>query len=151
MNRKLSVLVVDDSLAMRGFVAALLRAEGHAPTSAADGEEGLRTLQSGSFDLVLTDILMPEKDGLRFIEELRLTHPFIPIVAFSGGGHWLNVDYCLQAARSLGATMVLPKPFDRQQLVDAIETAVNPSEDEIRRLCLLSARHEFIPAHDLTG
>jgi CheY-like chemotaxis protein len=149
MTRNFSILVVDDNTAMRGVLSALLLAEGHTLVDAANGSEGLEAIQQHPIDIILTDILMPDKDGLKFIEEIRGTHPFVPIIAFSGGGQWLKGDYCLTAARSIGATVVLSKPFDRQQLMEAIDEAVNPTEEDTRRLNnLLLARHEFASPHD---
>jgi CheY-like chemotaxis protein len=134
MTKSFSVLVVDDNLALRGIVSALLRAEGHAPLSVANGDEALEALRREPVDVILTDILMPRKDGLEFIEEVRGSLPSVPIVAFSGGGHWRQGDYGLKAAKSLGANVVIRKPFDRQELLEAIETAVSPSEDGTHRL-----------------
>ncbi len=146
MTRNLSVLVVDDNPALRGIVSTLLKAEGYAPSSVANGNEGLESLKRQPVDVILTDILMPQKDGLEFIEEVRESLPFLPIIAYSGGGTWLKEDYCLKAAKSLGANVTMRKPFGLQELLDAIHEAICPSEDETRRLNqLFLARHS--PGH----
>jgi CheY-like chemotaxis protein len=148
MTTNLSVLVVDDDDALRGIVSTLLKTEGYSPVGVTNGQEGLEALKRQPVDVILTDILMPQKDGLEFIEEVRERLPFVPIVAFSGGGHWLKQEYCMKAAKSLGANVVIRKPFDRQALLDAIDEAISPSEDETRRLNqLLLARNTSGRAH----
>jgi DNA-binding NtrC family response regulator len=124
MLKDLSILIVDDDAGMRNVLAALLSAEGHLPVSAGNGTEAAEVMAREPVDLILTDILMPDKDGLELIKDVRGAHKRIPIVAFSGGGYRIGTRYCLQIAKAIGATTVISKPFDRQQLLSAIEDAM---------------------------
>jgi CheY-like chemotaxis protein len=110
---------------MRDVLAAILKAEGHVSICASNGEEAIEVLRSHPVDLILTDILMPEMDGLEFIKEARAMLRSVPIVAFSGGGYLASRSFCLKTAKAIGANAVMPKPFDRQQLLTAIDDAVS--------------------------
>jgi CheY-like chemotaxis protein len=124
MMEPFTILVVDDSRGLRSTVCAVLRSAGHEVISAADAKQALRILDQRSVDLVFTDILMPEMDGLALIREIRRRVPFLPIVAMSGGGYFLSQEYCLHTAKVFGATAVLSKPFDAQQLLEALDGAM---------------------------
>jgi CheY-like chemotaxis protein len=120
----LSLLIAEDDPALRRMLGTLLRAEGHQVVFAANGNEALKALERGSVDLIITDVMMPEKDGLEFIEEVRLKRPLLPIVAVSGGGRFVaDKPYYLNVAKHFGATICLPKPFSRQELLSAIDEA----------------------------
>jgi len=90
---------------------------------AADGNEGLRLLRAQSADLVVTDLVMPEKEGLETIMELKRRFPGIKIIAMSGGGHNQPCTY-LDLARKLGAGHALEKPIDRQAFLDAVRQSL---------------------------
>jgi DNA-binding response OmpR family regulator len=117
-----SVLVVDDEADLRDIVSRVLIDAGHRVTCAANGQEASRALSQQDFDVILTDVIMPEKDGMQVIVEARRTRPTMRIVAMSGGGHVGREQY-LKMAKSLGAHAVLEKPFNGDELVAAI-TAV---------------------------
>ncbi len=87
---------------------------------AANGEEALDLMQCLPFDVVITDILMPEKDGLETIQELRRHYPDVKIVAVSGGGQRGNL-YFLDIAKKLGAHCTLQKPFTPSELIKTIQ------------------------------
>ena len=120
----LSILAIDDFPAMREMLSAFLEAAGHRVICAADGNAGLQILARQHVDLIVTDIIMPEKDGLEFIGEVRKGHPTLPIIAISGGGTVMVGEYCLTAAKSFGATKTIRKPFSRQELFLALEEAL---------------------------
>jgi hypothetical protein len=124
MMEPFTILVVDDSRGLRGTITAVLRTAGHEVISAADAKEALKILDHQAVDLILTDILMPEMDGLALIREIRRRVPFLPIIAMSGGGYFLSQEYCLRTARIFGATSVLSKPFDAHQLLMALDQAI---------------------------
>jgi CheY-like chemotaxis protein len=124
MFHALSILAIDDFPAMREMLLAFLEGAGHHVICADDGKMGLQILARQPVDLVVTDILMPEKDGLEFIREVRQGYPTLPIVAISGGGTVMAGEYCLTAAKSFGATATLRKPFSRQQLFVALDAAM---------------------------
>lgn len=98
---------------------------GHDITTAANGSEALCAVQSADFALVVTDLLMPEKEGLETITELRRSIPGIKIIAMSGGGRIGAYDY-LTIAQRLGASQTLAKPFSRGEIIDAINRVLNP-------------------------
>lgn len=117
----LNILVVDDNPSVRTVVAASLRRLGHIVWLAADGREGASEIARRHFDVVVTDVLMPEKDGFELIQELRRKSASTRIVAISGAHR--GVLDCLDLARRLGADAVLSKPFGPSELVAAIDSA----------------------------
>jgi two-component system, chemotaxis family, chemotaxis protein CheY len=116
-----SILVIDDEAPMRRSVAMALEKRGHALSEAADGAEALRILAARSIDLVITDLLMPETDGIETILELRRLYPATKIIAISGGGDYQSGKGFLRAAESLGADRTLAKPFEFRELLPAVE------------------------------
>lgn len=104
------ILVVDDDPTIRTIAAELLRSERHTVVEAADGDEALRVLQTTGADLVVLDMLMPNRDGLETIIEIRRSHPGVRILAISSGGS-LGVTDLLATARVFGADETLPKPL----------------------------------------
>jgi CheY-like chemotaxis protein len=115
----LSVLVVDDDPAIRELLKLVLQARGCDVVVAEDGRRASRALADGVFDLVVTDLLMPERDGLEFIREAHQAHPGMKIIAMSGGGHIASESY-LKMAKAFGADALLEKPFDQEDLWRAI-------------------------------
>jgi DNA-binding response OmpR family regulator len=111
------ILVIDDEAALRRLVARILRAEGHAVREAPNGREGLRLFREARPDLVITDIVMPDQEGIETILELRREEPDFPILAISGGGEGIY----LRMAAGVGATETLAKPFGADELVAAVE------------------------------
>lgn len=114
-----SILVIDDDSSVRDVVSEMLRLEGHEVTIAENGREAIPLLGRNVFDLVITDLIMPEKEGIETISEIRRTDTRIPIVAISGGGRLGPGDY-LETARYIGADATLAKPFARQELLTTI-------------------------------
>lgn len=119
MNSR-SILVVDDEAELRDVVSRVLMDAGHRVTCATNGQEALTLLAGGSFDVLLTDVIMPEKDGMQLITEARKKYPTMRIVVMSGGGH-VPRDQYLKIAAGLGAHAVLAKPFSNRELTEAIE------------------------------
>lgn len=115
-----SILVVDDEPEMLDILKQVLAAAGHRVVTADNGREAISLLAREKFDLVLTDLLMPERDGTEVIGELRRKHPAIPIVAMSGGGRMPRGEY-LKIAKMFGAHAMLEKPFTNEQLLSTIE------------------------------
>jgi CheY-like chemotaxis protein len=113
------VLLIDDDPATRRVLKLLLERAGYEVTDVSDGELGVRSYRAEPADLVLTDILMPEKEGLELIRELKQDFPESKIVAMSGGGRTGNLDF-LPLAERLGADRVLSKPIDRQELLQTL-------------------------------
>jgi CheY-like chemotaxis protein len=93
---------------------------------ASSGNEAIRLLRSSPFDVIITDVLMPNGDGVEVIAEVKRSQPTARILAISGGGHHLKAVDCLKIAKGLGATAVLLKPFNREQLLEAVSNLTIP-------------------------
>jgi len=115
----MQVLVIDDDVAVRQTIALLLEDAGIDVIQASDGKEGLSAFQRSRPDLIVTDIIMPEKEGIETIIEIRKLNQKLPIIAISGGGRIGNTDF-LEIASRLGASVTLPKPFDPETLVGLV-------------------------------
>jgi CheY-like chemotaxis protein len=113
-----SVVVADDVLEIQQLVQQWLRDLGCIVTCVSTGEEAVKVLRTVHVDLVITDILMPDGDGLEVITELKHAQPSVRIIAMSGGGNHLRATECLKFARGLGAHGTLMKPFNREQLIE---------------------------------
>ena len=105
------ILVIDDDPALRRNMRRALELDGHQVTEAVNGADGVRRYGEAAVALVVTDILMPDQEGIETIIELRRRAPALPILAVSGGSLSSDRDGILESADLLGATRVLPKPF----------------------------------------
>lgn len=113
------VLVIEDNRDMRDLLRVILEGAGYAVDLAEDGEAGLNALRSRPADLIVTDIFMPNRDGLELIPQLRADYPAAKVLAISGGGLLVKGAGYLDTAREIGAHSILAKPFDRQDLLRA--------------------------------
>jgi YesN/AraC family two-component response regulator len=104
------ILLIEDEPGVRETLAAAVESKGHTAVVATNGREGLEKYGQDAFDLVITDIIMPEKEGIETIKELRKLNPNVKIVAISGGGRTGNMDF-LKIAKSLGAMQTITKPI----------------------------------------
>ncbi len=118
-----SILVADDEPDLRDLIQLTLEAAGHRVVTAVDGRKASEALQQQKFDLVVTDVLMPERDGIELIREVRARHPGVRIVVMTAGGQIPRGDYLL-VAKHLGAHVALAKPFTGQQMVAAVGAAM---------------------------
>jgi len=107
---KCRILVIDDEKGVCSTLRDMLEDAGYEVITAADGQEGLTLFETHGADLVITDILMPHKEGIETIVELRRRVPQVKIIAMSGGGRTRNLDFLL-ISEKLGADATLPKPF----------------------------------------
>jgi YesN/AraC family two-component response regulator len=114
------ILVIDDDFHVRDMLERLLRKAHHDVETAADGAEALRRHRQSPVDLVITDIIMPEKEGLEMIAEFRKEYPSVKLIAISGGGRIGPANY-LKLATLLGAERTFAKPVDTSLLLSAIE------------------------------
>ena len=105
-----TILIADDDPTVRTIAAELLLAEGHQVLFAEDGDEALQIIASQPVDLVVLDMLMPNKDGLETILELRRRQSEVRILAISSGGS-MDIDSLLKPALAFGADRVMPKPL----------------------------------------
>ena len=120
MNAK--VLLIDDDQGALRTIEILLARLGHTVRTASDGREGLKLFNADPPDLVLTDIIMPDMEGIETIIEMRRARPGAKIIAMSGGGP-MTKKSLLSMALKLGADAALAKPFDGDDLADAITHA----------------------------
>ena len=120
------ILVIDDDAAVRATICDMLEEAGYTVAEAAHGEDGLARLRAEPAELVVTDILMPEKEGIETIKEVRQLLPDMKIVAISGGGATNNLTF-LQLAKQLGADSTLAKPIQFNELVQTVRSLL-PAE-----------------------
>jgi CheY-like chemotaxis protein len=113
------ILLIDDDHAVRTMMRLTLAHFGHTVTEARDGREGLKLFDQTNADLVITDIVMPEADGLEVLMAVTKRRPDLRIIAISGGGRQNAGDH-LRVAKLLGATKVLAKPFSTEALMVAV-------------------------------
>ena len=113
------IVLIEDNVGLRTILAEHLALAGHTVIEAADGREGLDRFRWVGADLVVTDIVMPETEGMEVLRELRSARPPVPVIAISGGGLGSGKDY-LAMATVLGAAKVLLKPFPSAVLIAAI-------------------------------
>ncbi|MBW1997483.1 MAG: response regulator [Deltaproteobacteria bacterium] len=113
------ILVIEDDPKIRKVLRRLIERAGHDVEEASDGLEGLKSYRKKPADLVITDIIMPRKEGLETILDLRREFPEVKIIAISGGGRLSPLPY-LEVAEGFGALRVFSKPFDLEELQGAI-------------------------------
>jgi CheY-like chemotaxis protein len=123
-----SILVVDDEPALRRTLRSILEKAGHSVAEAGDGSEALVSFAADKPDLVLTDIIMPNREGVEMIGEMRRRDANLPIIAMSGGGT-AGGDLFLTLARHVGATRTLEKPIRQSDLLEAVDACLSgPSQ-----------------------
>ena len=113
------LLVIDDDEMVREVIASALQRAGHAVSQAANGREAAERIKQKPVDLVITDILMPERDGLETIISLNREHGPVPIIAMTGLSS--HSALYLEMARTFGAVRILEKPFEMSELVRITE------------------------------
>lgn len=117
------VLVVDDNPDMRSFVKIVLERAGFEAQVAADGQRALELQREHPADVLITDIFMPERDGIELIQQFKSMFRQVKIIAMSGGGQVSRKDY-LPVAADLGAEAVLQKPFSAETLLKTLQDLV---------------------------
>jgi CheY-like chemotaxis protein len=119
------ILVVDDEPMLRRTFRSILEKAGHVVIEAEDGAQAISMFSAHKPDLVLTDIIMPNREGVEFIGELRRQDRDVPIIAISGGGS-TGGDLFLTLATHLGATQTLHKPIRQAALLEAVDACLKP-------------------------
>lgn len=114
------ILIVDDEEQIRRLLRNLLEREGYRISEAGDGVAALKCQREDPADLIITDIYMPEKEGLETIPELRQLSPEVKIIAISGGDKTGKTNF-LQVAITFGANATLAKPFDLHEVVRIVK------------------------------
>ena len=119
------ILVIDDEDQLRDLLQKLLTRDGHEIFIAHDGEEGVANFHQFNPDLVITDIIMPKKDGIEVITELHQSNPKLPIIVISGGRRAMAAGFNLDSVEMLGVRGILQKPFTHQQLQEVVKLALS--------------------------
>jgi DNA-binding response OmpR family regulator len=114
-----TILIIDDDKSILILIKKRLINEGFNVLTASNGKEGMNLFNDNQVDLVITDIIMPDKDGFVTIVELKKICPDIKIIAMSGGGRGLP-EYYLDTAKNFGAQYILEKPFEISEVLEAV-------------------------------
>ena len=123
VNKPLAIIVADDVEEIVRLLQQYLEDEGHKVSCVSTGHEVIRLLRKQHYDLVITDVLMPDGDGLDVIVAAKRDFAGTRVLAISGGGKYMVAGDCLRIAKGVGAHGLLLKPFNRQQLLAAVEQA----------------------------
>jgi DNA-binding NtrC family response regulator len=119
-----NILVVDDDPSTREFLRYALENARHTVYEAADGEEALRLAREIPVELIITDILMPQRDGLEVIRQMSRENPLVKLIALTGGGAYLGLE-TLATAKDFGAIETMAKPLDIHQLLEVVERTLS--------------------------
>lgn len=118
------ILVIDDDPQIRAMLRMILENEGYEVMDAPDGEIAMDLYKEHSADMIITDIVMPEKEGIELIIEFRQNHPQVKIIAMSGGGLVASDQY-LELADKFGAHRTFEKPFNPMEMLKAVQELVD--------------------------
>jgi DNA-binding response OmpR family regulator len=119
------ILVVDDDPMVRDVFDKTLKRAGYTVSLVEDGSLVDSILDNQTVDLVITDIVMPRKEGIETIIDIRNAHPDIPIIGISGGGRMLSSKDYLNLAKGIGVTMTLKKPIEPAELIEAVRSCLD--------------------------
>lgn len=126
------ILIIDDDDQFRGMLCMALEEAGHEIEEARDGEEGLRCYAARPADLIITDIIMPRKEGLEMILDLQRDNGHAKIIAVSGGSRQLDGSMALECARAFGALHVFNKPLEIEKFLATVhEVLTEPLAEEV--------------------
>jgi len=113
------ILIIDDDAQLLAMLRQTLKRDGHEVVEASDGKEGLRRYRENPTDLIITDLIMPEKEGIETIIEIRRDFPDVKIIAISGGGR-VDPGQYLSIAKSFGVQYTFAKPVERKEFLKAV-------------------------------
>lgn len=119
------ILVIDDDIQVRDVLDQMLRRAGYEVVLAAEGDTACELFRKAPADVIITDMIMPEKAGIETIMELRTDFPDVKIIAISGGGRTGPYGY-LKLAERFGAEKVLPKPLSKDKILQAVQELLAP-------------------------
>ncbi len=123
------ILIMDDDSLIRRLLRQVLEGEGYEVVEASDGTQGINLNRKMHCDLIITDIIMPEKEGIETIGELRREFKGIKIIAMSGGGR-IGPDAYLKMAKDFGAMRTIVKPINREELLKAAKELLESDGDD---------------------
>ncbi len=116
-----SILVIDDEPEIRLLISNILTQDGHEVDQAENGDTGLQLIELHPYDLVITDIIMPEIDGIAVIMSLKMKHPQIKTIVLTGGSSKNDKDYLMGISRAMKVDLVMSKPFFINDLRNAVK------------------------------
>lgn len=119
------ICLIEDDPTVRKVLYKVLSGAGHFVSAASNGREGLELMEHRDFDLVVTDIIMPEMEGIEMIRRVRDSKPDLKIIAMSGGGRVGNTDF-LKIAKNLGADEIIYKPVTRTDFLETVNRCLVP-------------------------
>ena len=117
------ILLIDDDRDLRAMLTRALSRFGYAVTEAENGREALSRLEAATFHLMVTDIIMPDMEGIELILKLRRSMPQLPVIAMSAGGR-IGPDSYLSLAKRSGAAVTLVKPFGIDEFIAAVKSVL---------------------------
>ena len=123
------VLIVDDEQGVRGVLTEMLRAGGYPAESVSEGREALRALRTSTFDVMITDVRLPDISGLELLAVVRDKYPWLPVIVITG---YATIDSTIKAMR-LGAVDYIPKPFTRDSVMASLELALQSGLAAVRK------------------
>lgn len=122
------ILVVDDEASVRKMVTNMIASVGYEVIEASSGAEAYDACKEASIDLIITDVVMPDKNGIDLIMEVKEEYPNLPVIAISGGGGITGRFDYLEIAKLVGAKIILKKPFTTTELRSAVDNILNNEE-----------------------
>jgi CheY-like chemotaxis protein len=124
-NTETSIFVIEDDRVLREFIVEVLETAGYQIYSAENGHKALKKIALKTPDIILTDLVMPDKDGLEVIMKTKTETPSIKIIAMSG---MINSETFLSIAQKLGAQAIMPKPFNTATLLEMVQKVLTESQ-----------------------
>lgn len=124
-NSLKSLMVVDDDDQLRNLLKEIFSRMNYQVITACDGSDALKKMMQVKVDLVILDIIMPEKEGIETLSDIRVIYPETKIMAVSGGSQLLSAPILLNIAQKMGADEVIKKPFDLNEIIDAVDKLLN--------------------------
>ena len=121
------IIVIDDEPSILLMLKKMLEKAGHEVDIALNGSDGFELFEKFKPDLIITDIIMPQKDGLEVVLELRRKHPDLKIIAISGGGR-IHPEGYLPSAKHFGANMIFQKPLVQKEFLQAVSSLLNETD-----------------------
>ena len=119
------ITIVDDEEVVLKMLSTMIQREGFYVETAVNGKDALKIIKKNKPDLVVTDLMMPEKEGIELIKDLKALYKDIKIIAISGGNKHFDPSIQLKSAQYLGADASFSKPLDRQEFISAIKTLLD--------------------------
>jgi len=120
------ILVIDDDVEIHTLTKRFLLLDGHEVDTAEDGAAGLKMVGRNQYDLVITDVVMPEQDGIGVVAEIKKLYPHIKIIVVTGGGAKFSISDLLKLTRFMKADRGLPKPLDFEMLLETVRELLEP-------------------------